>query len=103
MNEELQATTKELETSQERFYSVSEELKSVNQELETKIDELSEANDDLKNLMEATAVAILFFDFDLRLQRFTDSVGSIFNIIQSDVGRPLDHLTHNLVYDGVLE
>lgn len=103
MNEELQSATEELETSQEELHSVNEELKSVNRKLEVKIGELQQSNNDLKNLMETTEVGIIFVDRDLCIQRFTADAGEIFNLIATDLGRPLAHLTHQLDYDGLLE
>lgn len=102
MNEELQSTTEELETSQEELRSVNEELKTVNQELENEVEKLGTANDDLKNLMEATEVGIVFVDTDFYVRRFTSISTDIFNFIQSDIGRPLDHVTNNLAYESLL-
>ncbi len=103
MNEELQSTTEELETSKEELQSVNEELKTVNEELEGKIEKLHRSNNDLKNLMEATEIGTIFIDREYRVQRFTQSVTKIFNLIQSDEGRPLEHVTNNLEYDSILD
>jgi two-component system CheB/CheR fusion protein len=102
MNEELQTTTEELETSKEELQSVNEELRTVNQELEIKIDELKQANDDLKNLMEATEIAILFLDNKLNTRLYTSNVTELFHLIDSDVGRPLSDVTHELKYDSLV-
>lgn len=103
MNEELQSTAEELETSQEELQSVNEELKTVNEQLESKLDELSRAHSDLENLMEATEVGIIFVDRELCIQRFTSTSADIFNLIASDKGRPLEHITHSLEHDELLE
>lgn len=102
MNEELQTTTEELETSKEELQSVNEELRTVNQELENKIDELKQANDDLKNLMEATEIGIIFLDKKLNIRLFTSNVTDIFHVIDSDVGRPLSDVTHELQYNSLI-
>uniref|UniRef100_UPI003565A3BC CheR family methyltransferase n=1 Tax=Fodinibius sp. TaxID=1872440 RepID=UPI003565A3BC len=94
MNEELHSATEELETSQN-------ELKSVNRELERKVEKLRHANNDLKNLMKVAEVAILFVDDEFRVQRFTENASDIFNIIPSDIGRPIKHVTHKLRYNTV--
>ncbi len=96
MNEELQSTTEELETSSEELQSINEELKTVNRELESKVEKLNEANDDLKNLMEATEIGIIFVDREHRVQRFTSQATNIFNLIDTDMGRPIEHVTHHL-------
>jgi two-component system CheB/CheR fusion protein len=102
INEELQSTTEELETSQEELQSVNEELKAVNEELENEVQKLDKANSDLKNLMEATEVGILFVDNDFCVQRFTSASTEIFNLINSDIGRPMHHVTHHLDYDDLM-
>ncbi|MCW9705720.1 chemotaxis protein CheB [Fodinibius salsisoli] len=103
MNEELQTTTEELETSKEELQSVNEELKFVNEELETKIEELQKANNDLKNLMEATEIGILFVDSKMRIKRFTQSTNKLFNLIASDLGRPLSHITHHIQEEDLIK
>lgn len=103
MNEELQATTEELQTSKEELQSVNEELKTINDELEIKVEELTRANSDLENLMEASEVAIVFVDQDNHLRRFTSKATDLFNLKSSDKGRPLDHFTHRLEYDALMD
>jgi two-component system CheB/CheR fusion protein len=98
INEEYKSTLEELETSKEELQSMNEELKTVNDELKTKLDELSRANDDLRNLMSATEIGTLFLDDRLRIKRFTPALREIFNILPTDEGRPLDHVTHQLTY-----
>ena len=97
-NEELQSTNQELQTSKEELQSMNEELATVNSELETKIDALSKANDDINNLMSSTRIAIIFLDVNLCIQRFTATVTDIINLIDADIGRPLEHIAHNLEY-----
>jgi two-component system CheB/CheR fusion protein len=95
-NEELQSTNEELETSKEELQSVNEELVTVNTELQGKIEELSTANHDMKHLMESLKLATIFLDNDLHVKRFTLQAKAVFNLIQSDVGRPLADLVSNL-------
>ncbi|ABK45879.1 putative PAS/PAC sensor protein [Magnetococcus marinus MC-1] len=102
-NEELQATNEELLASNEELQSTNEELQSVNEELYTvnaeyqnKIIELTEVNNDLDNLMNSTQVVSVFLDEDLDVRKFTTSSAKLFNILESDIGRPLAHLSHNL-------
>ena len=73
MNEELRSATEELETSREELQSINEELTTVNQELKSKVDELGHANSDMHNLMDATAIATVFLDRELRMTRYTPS------------------------------
>ena len=102
-NEELQSTNEELETSKEELQSVNEELSTVNSELESKLDLLSKANNDMINLLASTEIATIFLDKGLRVQRFTPAVNSIFNLIQSDVDRPLADIAAKLDYDNLID
>jgi two-component system, chemotaxis family, CheB/CheR fusion protein len=103
MNEELRSATEELETSREELQSINEELTTVNLELKSKVDELGHSNSDMHNLMDATAIPTLFLDRDLRITRYTPSAVGLFNIIATDVGRPLTHLSNRLRYAALDE
>ena len=98
MNEELRSASEELETSRAELQSINEELTTVNGELKGKVDELGHANSDLANLMDATAIATVFLDRELRITRFTPTATAIFNLIETDLGRPIAHLRHQLDY-----
>jgi two-component system CheB/CheR fusion protein len=102
MNEELRSAGEELETSKEELQSVNEELKTVNQELKVKVEELGQANDDFRNLMNSTDIATIFLDRALRVKLYTPRAMEIFNLLPSDLGRPLLHLKHHLMYDCLL-
>jgi len=98
INEELRAATEELETSKEELQSINEELTTVNQELKSKIDEMTSINNDLQNFIGSTEISVLFVDRGLRLMRFTPPARELFNVIASDIGRPLLDITHRLDY-----
>ena len=98
MNEELRSTSEELETGKEELQSVNEELTTVNQELKETVDEVGRANTDLRNLISSTDIATIFLDRDLRVKRYTPRTQALFNLINTDVGRPLEHVTHKLDY-----
>ena len=98
MNEELRSATEELETSREELQSINEELTTVNHELKNKVDELGSSNSDMQNLMDATAIATIFLDREFKITRYTPSAVSLFNLIPTDVGRPLSDLTSRLDY-----
>ena len=103
-NEELQSTNEELETSKEELQSVNEELATVNAELQQKVADLSRANNVLNNMLAGTGVGTVFVDLQLRIQRFTPEATPLINLIQSDVGRPVNHIVSNLVsYDRLAE
>ena len=76
----------------------------MNTELQKKIEELSRVNNDLNNLLTGTGIGPIFLDYHLRIQRFTPVVTEIINLIQADVGRPINHIVSNLVgYENVVE
>ena len=109
-NEELQATNEELVSSNEELQSTNEELQSVNEELYTvnteyqnKIQELTDLNNDMVNLLRSTDIGTLFLDFGMQIRRFTPAVGNYINIIEKDMGRPLEDLAHRLKYPTFLE
>ena len=103
INEELQSTNEELETSKEEMQSLNEELATVNAELQQRVADLSRANNDMNNLLSGTGIGTIFVDFQLLIQRFTPTVTQVINLIQTDVGRPVGHIVHNLVgYDSLV-
>jgi two-component system CheB/CheR fusion protein len=95
MNEELQSANEELEASKEELQSVNEELSTVNSQLNDKVGELVEVNNDLVNLLGATEIATIFLDARLRIRRFTPQATALLNVIGSDLGRPIGHITQN--------
>ena len=103
MNEELRSATEELETSKEELQAVNEELLTVNQELRSKVEEVSRVNNDLQNLIASTDIGTIFLDRDLRIKRYTRQMQNLFNIIPTDLNRPLAHVTHKLHYQGLVD
>lgn len=101
--EELQSSNEELETSREELQAVNEELITVNAELTEKIDQMYQSNDDLTNLLRCIELATLYLDKDLLIKRFTPAVTKVFNIISTDIDRPLTQLTSNLNYNTLVD
>lgn len=95
-NEELQSINEELETSKEEIQSSNEELRTVNEELHNRNEELSRLNDDLNNLLSSVEIAIVMVWQDLRIRRFTPLAERHFNLIATDVGRPIGDIKLNL-------
>lgn len=109
-NEELQATNEELLASNEELQSTNEELQSVNEELYTvnaeyqvKIGELTEANNDLLNFLSSTNIGTIFLDRNLCIRKFTPAVTEQINLIPQDIGRPLEHITRNILHDDLVK
>ena len=102
-NEELQSTNEELQTSKEELQSINEELTTVNLELEKKIEELSQVSSDLSNLLSSTEIGTVFLDEELKIRRFTPAIVQCINLIPSDIGRPISHISSNLLnYDRLV-
>ena len=101
VNEEYRSTAEELETSKEELQSINEELQTVNAELKSKLDKIANAHSDLQNLINATEIGTLFLDADLRVKMLTPAVERLFNVTDSDVGRPITDFTHRLTYGRV--
>ncbi len=96
-NEEFQSTNEELETSKEELQSVNEEIMTVNMDLQKKIEDLSQANNDMNNMLTGTDVGVIFVDCQMRIQRFTPAAVKVMNLIHADLGRPLGHISTNLI------
>jgi two-component system, chemotaxis family, CheB/CheR fusion protein len=103
LNEELRSSAEEIETSKEELQSVNEELTTVNQELKIKIEELGLANNDFQNLINASDIGTIFLDRRLRVKLFTPSASGLFNLLRSDVGRPLSDITTHLAYPDLFK
>jgi two-component system, chemotaxis family, CheB/CheR fusion protein len=95
---ELEMQQDELEASKEELQSINEKLNAVNRRLNEKIGELTGANNDLINLANATEIATIFLDGELRIKQFTPRATDLLNLAPSDAGRPLSHITQR--FDG---
>lgn len=103
-NEELIVSNEELQSSNEELQSVNEELHTVNAEHQIKIDELTSLNNDVDNLLNnINNVGILFLDSSLNIRKITKFSTKIINIRQSDIGRPISHITYNFNYPGFMD
>ncbi len=102
-NEELQSTNEELSTSKEEMQSMNEELQTVNAEQTAKMDELGRINSDMQNLLNSTEIISLFLDNELRIKRFTPGAVKLFNLLESDIGRPLTDLSSELHYPQMFD
>ncbi|HNN42899.1 MAG: PAS domain-containing protein [Candidatus Accumulibacter sp.] len=100
--EELQSSNEELMTSQEELSSINEELLTVNVELEDKIRQLEATSDDLENLLQCTELGTIFLDVDLRVRRFTPAATKVINLLEADIGRPVEHIVHKLEYTALI-
>ena len=98
-NEELMSSNEELQSTNEELQSVNEELYSVNTELQDKNRELETVNNDLSNLMDSSEIGTLFLDDSLRIRTFTKALKKNFELLESDIGRPLKSFASNFNND----
>ena len=101
-NEELMSANEELQSTNEELQSVNEELYTVNSEYQEKITQLTELNDDLDSVINATNIGIVFLDESLSIRKFTSVASQYIHLMDSDVGRPLHHISHDLKYDELI-
>ncbi|WP_423147134.1 PAS domain S-box protein [Rubrolithibacter danxiaensis] len=101
-NEELLSANEELQSSNEELQSLNEELHTLNTEHQIKIKELVELNDDLNNYFSSTNIGQIFLDSDLNIRKFNPAATSLINLIETDIGRPLNHISTNFKYDNLL-
>lgn len=101
INEEYQSTNEELLTSKEELQSLNEELTALNSQLQETLERQRTMANDLQNVLNSTDVATLFLDRNLNIRFFTPATKALFNVIPSDVGRPLADL-HSLSADRAL-
>ena len=97
-NEELQSINEELETSKEELESANEELTTVNEEMSNRNVELNSLNNDLANLQNAMKMAIVLVGRDLTIRRFSPQAEAQFDLLATDVGRPIGKIRHHLVH-----
>ena len=95
-NEELLSANEELQSSNEELQSLNEELHTLNTEHQLRIKELIELNDDLNNYFRSTEIAQVFVDRKLRIRKFNPVAVQMINLIESDIGRPIEHISTNL-------
>lgn len=108
-SEELQSANEELLISNEEMHSTNEELQSVNEELivvntqyQYKIQELADLNNDMTNFLNSTSIGTIFLDSGLRVRKFTPAITREINLMEQDIGRPINHISHNLINEDLV-
>ena len=95
-NEELQSTNEELETAKEELQSTNEELTTLNEELSNRNLEMMQLTGELNNLLGSIQMPIVMVDNSLTVRRATPAARDAFNILPTDIGRPLTELRPNI-------
>jgi len=98
-NEELLSANQELQSTNEELQSVNEELHTINVEHQQKNQELSLMASDLENLIRNIGVGSLYLDSEHRIRKFTPAMRRVFNLVEHDIGRPIEAFAHALATD----
>jgi two-component system CheB/CheR fusion protein len=102
-NEELLSANEELQSSNEELQSLNEELHTLNTEHQIKIKELVEANEDLNNFFRSVDIGQVFLDRNMKIRKFNPASARTINFIETDVGRPITHISTNIRYNGLIQ
>jgi hypothetical protein len=65
--------------------------------------ELNDSYNAITHVLNSTRIAIVFLDTELKVKRFTKEAAVLINLIDTDVGRPIDHIAHNLYFDNLAQ
>lgn len=80
-------------TTKEKLQIENEELIALNGQLQEMLEHQRSSSNELQSILYSTNVATLVLDADLRILFFTPATKPLFNLIPSDVGRPLTDLS----------
>jgi len=101
-NEELISANEEMQSTNEEMQSVNEELHTINADYQLKNKELLEINDDLNNYFRSNINGQLFIDNEMRLMKFSPGAVKHINLLDSDIGRPIHHISTNIKFDTII-
>src|SRR6476660_1369944 len=101
-NEELQSTNEELETTNEELQSTNEELETINDEVRQRSLELNEINAFLETILSSMGVAVIVIDREQRVQIWNAESTEFWGVRSDEAhGRHLFGLDIGLPLDGV--
>lgn len=101
-NEELLSANEEMQSTNEEMQSVNEELHTINTDYQLKNKELIELNDDLNNYFRSNINGQLFINKELQLMKFSPGTAKLINLVDSDIGRPLSHISTNFKFETIV-
>jgi two-component system CheB/CheR fusion protein len=96
-NEEMISANEELQSTNEELQSLNEELHTVSAEHQQKIRELIDLNDDLNNYFRNSEIGQVLVDRHMIVRKFSPAITNQINLIESDIGRPINDITNNLI------
>jgi len=102
-NENLQSFNEELISANEEMQSTNAELHTINTDYQLKNKELLEINDDLNNYFRSNINGLLFIDNELRPMKFSPGTVKQINLLETDIGRPLPHISTIIKFETIIE
>lgn len=102
-NEELLSANEEMQSTNEEMQSINEELHTINADYQLKNKELLDLNDDLNNYFKSNINGQLFVSDDLRLMRFSPGTVRLINLLESDIGRPINNISTNFRFEHITD
>ena len=102
-NQKLLLANEELETSKCELQSLNETLPTANAKLMARADALSHAGCDSTDILNGMQIATIFLDRTFAVKYFTPSAKNIFDLVESDIGRPISHIHTRLRLNSVQE
>ena len=100
-NEELLSANEEMQSTNEEMQSVNEELHTINTDYHLKNKELLDLNDDLNNYFRSNQHGQLFVNNKLELMKYSPGAVRLINLLPTDIGRPLSHMSTNLKLETI--
>ena len=100
-NEEHLVYNEELLSTNEEFQSVNDELLKINTQYQYKNQELADLYNDMTNYLNSTDIGTIFLDENLCIRKFTPSITKEINLKAQDIGRPMHHISNNLINDDL--
>ncbi|MBU3183134.1 PAS domain-containing protein [Clostridium psychrophilum] len=91
----------DLLSKNEEYQSVNNELQEINTHYKYKNKELYDLYNDMTNYLNSTDIGIVFLDENLCVRKFTPSIVKEINLITQDIGRPMHHISNNLINDDL--
>ena len=101
-SEELISANEEMQSTNEEMQSVNEELHTINTDYQLKNRELLATNDDLNNYFRSNINGQLFLNNEMQLMKFSPGAVSLINLMDTDIGRPISHLSTNIKFDDLI-
>ena len=94
----IEEIDREIITANTNIKKINQELYSVNRAYQLQVKKLKELNSDLENLLRSIDIGVIFLDRQLKIHKYNSSAQKIINFRNTDIGRSIKDLKHNLEY-----